>query len=112
MIPAKAKVEICFTAQIDGNAEPGTIAWNSFGYHYHLHGQSEDSFLEAMPLVVCVKVPSAPTLVKQLVNSSGQPATAEQDSAFSFLIYEGASLEGEYDTAEALQSALDSENRA
>ncbi len=108
-IPANAKVEVTFDAQIDGEAEPGTIAWNNFGYHYHLVG-TEDH-LEAMPLVVGVKVPEIPTLQKNLVDESGAFAAAKADSTFSFLVYPGEKLFGStnFETADDLEAALKEE---
>ncbi len=106
VIPAKAKVEVTFNAQIDGKAEPGTIAWNNFGYHYHLVG--EEHYLEAMPLVVGVKVPVVPTLEKRLIDEERNPVAAKEDTKFSFLVYTGEELENseELKTAEELKAAL------
>ena len=107
-IPAKAKVEVSFSAVAGNNAESGKIAWNSFGYHYGLAGTAAE--LEAMPLVVGVKIPSVPTLTKQLVDDLNQPIAAETDVSFRFLIYEGEALSG-YDTEDALKAALAETNR-
>ena len=102
-IPAKATVSVSFSAVVGSNAESGKIAWNSFGYHYGLVDTQAE--LEAMPLVVGVKIPSVPTLKKQLVNDLNQPIAAETDVSFRFLIYEGEALSG-YDTEDALKAAL------
>ena len=106
-IPAKSKVEVSFSAKVGADAEPGKIAWNSFGYHYALGNDIE---LEAMPLVVGVKIPSVPTLTKQLVDDLNQPVVAEEDETFRFLIYEGEALSG-CDTEDALKAALDAAGR-
>ena len=103
-IPQESTVSLRFTCQIDGPAEPGTIAWNSFGYHYSLLDEAWE--LEAAPLKVGVKVPTIPKLKKQLVDHSGLPMAAEQDETFSFLLYEGAPLEGSFETEESLTQAL------
>lgn len=103
-IPQESTVSLRFTCQIDGPAEPGTIAWNSFGYHYSLLDEAWE--LEAAPLKVGVKVPTIPKLKKQLVDHSGLPVAAEQDETFSFLLYEGAPLDGSFETEESLTQAL------
>ncbi len=107
-LPAKCKIEVSFSAKVGANAEPGKIAWNSFGYHYGLADTQAE--LEAMPLVVGVKIPSVPTLTKQLVDDRNQPVTADADASFRFLIYEGEALSG-YDTEEALKAVLDTAGR-
>lgn len=99
LIPSGAKVTVAFNARIDGVAEPGTIAWNSFGYHYGLKDVSQE--LEAMPLVVGVKVPTVPNLQKKLVDRAGTPVNAESDLSFRFLIHTGGALE-HYDDPSAL----------
>lgn len=104
IIPPKSKVKISFTARVKGDAEPGKIAWNSFGYHYHLTGVQEH--LESMPSVVGVKIPSVPRLTKQLVDGKGNPAAPEEPETFSFFVYKGEALKGSYETEEALINAL------
>lgn len=86
-IPAKAKIEVSFSCRIDGRAEPGEIAWNSFGYHYKLLGQNQE--LEAMPLVVGVKIPEVPVLEKKLIDKNGNPVAAKEEETFVFLLYAG-----------------------
>ncbi|MGN1458428.1 MAG: prealbumin-like fold domain-containing protein [Acutalibacteraceae bacterium] len=108
-IPTKAKISVAFNSKVDGDAQPGQIAWNSFGYHYALQGI--DTELEAIPLVVGVKIPSVPSLQKRLVDYGGQSVQAPADAEFFFLIYEGSALENSYDTEESLKNALDSAER-
>ena len=107
-IPKNATVSASFSAVAGENAEPGKVAWNSFGYHYGLFDTQAE--LEAMPLTVGVKIPSVPTLKKQLVDDRNQPVKADKDAEFTFLIYEGEALNG-YDTEEALKTALDKDGR-
>lgn len=109
LIPANATVSVTFSAKIQGEAAPGTLAWNSFGYHYKLAGITAE--LEAMPLVVGVKVPSVPTLVKELVDAKGQPVSAPENTEFRYIVYNGEALNGEYETEEALKTALETEKR-
>ena len=105
MIPEGSTVSLAFTCEIEGDADPGTAAWNSFGYHYRLKGESFD--LEAAPLKVGVKTPSVPELKKRIVDHTGKEITVEKDTAFSFLVYPGAALTGDYDTELALTEELD-----
>ena len=105
MIPEGSTVSLTFTCEIEGDADPGTAAWNSFGYHYRLKGESFD--LEAAPLKVGVKTPSVPELKKRIVDHTGKEITVEKDTAFSFLVYPGAALTGDYDTELALTEELD-----
>ena len=107
-IPAKATVSASFNAVAGDDAEPGKVAWNSFGYHYGLAGPTAE--LEAMPLTVGVKIPSVPTLKKQLVDNGNQSVKADKVENFTFLIYEGEALNG-YDTEEALTAALNEAGR-
>lgn len=64
-----------------------------------------------MPLVVGVKVPSVPTLVKELVDAKGQPVSAPENTEFRYIVYNGEALNGEYETEEALKTALETEKR-
>ena len=109
-LPAGCTISVAFNARVDGDAAPGGVAWNNFGYRYGLKGV--DTELEAMPLVVGVRLPSIPALEKKLVDVGGEPVAAAEDTAFSFLVYQGAALEGSYDTAEALEAALEAGGRS
>ena len=90
LIPAKSKVSVRFDAKISGDAKPGQIAWNSFGYHYSVVGDPNE--LEAAPLKVGVMIPSVPEIVKQIVDQDGNTAKAKADKTFRFLLYTGESL--------------------
>ncbi len=90
LIPAKSKVSVRFDAKIQGEPQPGQIAWNSFGYHYSVVGDSNE--LEAAPLKVGVMIPSVPEIVKTIVDQDGEAAKTEEDKAFRFLLYTGESL--------------------
>lgn len=107
-LPAKATIKVSFNAVAADNVEPGKTAWNSYGYHYGLIDTHAE--LEAMPLVVGVKTPSIPTLVKQLVNDQNQSVKADEDASFRFLVYEGEALNG-YNNEKALKDALDESGR-
>ncbi|MCD7745649.1 MAG: leucine-rich repeat protein [Lachnospiraceae bacterium] len=112
-IPAKATVAVSFDAKVSDpdNVDPGSIAWNNFGYRYQVNNSNIE--LEAMPLVVGVKVPSAPELTKKLVDLDGNAYTADKDTTFTFVIYEGDELtdannnNGSYTSQSELIAALD-----
>ncbi|MCD8023439.1 MAG: leucine-rich repeat protein [Lachnospiraceae bacterium] len=107
-IPAGATVTIEFDAVAsseDGmSIEPSAIAWNNFGYHYALKGVETE--LTAMPLVVGVQVPSAPSLTKKLVGLDGTAYEAESDTEFTFVIYEGKELTDSNGSSYTTQSEL------
>ncbi len=68
----------------------GTIAWNSFGYHYKVLG--EPLSLEAAPLKVGICIKYIPQLTKSLVYPDGTPYVAKEDESFRYLIYSGSSI--------------------
>lgn len=108
-LEAESVVNVTFDAQVDGEAAAGQTAWNSFGYHYWV----DDTELEAAPLKVGVRVSSIPELVKQLETPEGDPAYAEQDMSFEFLIYAGNAIAMEEDfTKESLLAELAEAGRA
>ena len=109
LIPANSTVSLSFNCKVDdpGSVQPGQIAWNDFGYRYKM-ADDKDTYLEAAPLPVGVKVPSVPKLVKKLVDHGGNPVAAEQAEEFTFLVYQGAALVGEYATGDALKAELTS----
>lgn len=107
VIPNGATVSVTFRAKVEGDAAPGSIAWNSFGYHYAI----DTTELESMPMVVGVKVPDIPALEKKLVDVSGAPAAAEQAETFQFLLYTGEALPGSYVTQAEWEKALAEANR-
>lgn len=104
LIPSMARVEVTITAKVDGKADPGTIAWNSFGYQYKADGVEGE--LAALSMPVGVRVPGAPVLVKQSIDDNRRPANVAEDTKFNFVLYEGEELEGEYESADALKTAL------
>ncbi len=110
LIPKKSTVSLSFNCKVDGDAEPGQIAWNSFGYHNNLVGETAE--LESAPLKVGVKVPTVPMLQKQLADHAGQPILAETDQTFAFLIYQGEPLEDTYETKAELLNAIGEAARA
>ncbi len=98
-IPGLASIRVLYDAKINSNEvlNDESIAWNSFGYHYHVTGQADD--LEASPNPVAIKAPPIPSLTKKLIDEDKLPMAAPSDETFSFIIYEGAPLtESQLDT--------------
>ena len=93
LMPAGTTVRVSFRASCGADAGPGLNAYNSFAYRYSMNG----IWLEASPLLVGVRVPDYPYLQKRLVNRFGAAYAADEDETFSFLVYEGAPIEGDYD---------------
>ncbi|MEE1036227.1 MAG: SpaA isopeptide-forming pilin-related protein [Oscillospiraceae bacterium] len=93
-IPVDAKVTVTFKVKADKDAKPGQTAWNNFGYHYSLEGNSNE--LEAMPVAVGAKIPSVPKLMKKLVDSKGNPLNAAQNTEFTFLVTSTGGVAGTF----------------
>ncbi len=77
----------------------GTIAWNSFGYHYKVLG--ERLSLEAAPLKVGICVKYIPIIQKKLIYPDGDEFIASEDESFRYLIYTGNALSNLSDKTEA-----------
>ncbi len=105
LIPSGSTVSLTFTCKIDDpNVKPGQVAWNSFGYHYRLLGEAAEP--EAAPLKVGVKIPSVPEIRKKITDHAGLARTVDKDETFSFLVYPGTALNGDYLTREDWITAL------
>lgn len=88
----------------------GETAWNSFGYCYKMEG--ENTYLQATPLKVGIRIPDVPRLTKRLVDEDGEAYEAMAETSFRFLIYEGNPLRMKDGfTDEELAKALKSGNR-
>ena len=93
VIPGDAQITVDFNAEIDlsqGDIEPSSTAWNSFGYHYSLAGSAEE--LSASSQNVGVRTAMIPCLVKELRDTDGNPFAAKEDTTFRFVIYEGEAM--------------------
>lgn len=90
LMPSGSTISLSFVCKVDNpNAAAGQIAWNSFGYHYIMHGTNMAQ--EAAPLKVGVMLPTQPTLQKKL-QLNGAPYAAERDETFTFYCYTGQPL--------------------
>lgn len=104
-IPKLAKVHVSFHARIDGNAESGSIAWNSFGYRYSMI--DETPRLLSAPMKIGVKIPEVPILEKRLLSATNEAFTARNDQTFRFLIHQGAVLDGlDYNDEDAVKTVF------
>ncbi len=103
VIPDKSAIHVAYNCRItvaddyaDDNvtADPGegSIAWNSFGYHYSVLG--ENISLEAAPLKVGARIQYVPAIKKSLVYPDGSEFHAASDQTFRFLVYSGKQVEG------------------
>lgn len=108
LMAAGATVSVKFDAEIVGNPEKGSLAWNSFGYSYNSYATvSAESYLEAAPLKVGVGIPNAPFIKKTLEDDIGNKWAAEKDTQFKFIVYAGDTIEGLNDlTNESEMAAL------
>ena len=85
-IQAGEVIQIRFDAQIDGSdkdAQPGRIAWNTFGYSYKVNNLTA----KASPNKVGICIPGSPTLTKKVVDFSGNPSKVPEKTTFGFIIY-------------------------
>ncbi len=79
---------IQYEGQISGDAQPGQIAWNSFGYAYNAEGYTNNR-LSAEPPKVGVKIPNSPTISKKVVDSADKDQGYDESKTFTFKVYEG-----------------------
>lgn len=80
---------IQYEGTISGDAQPGQIAWNSFGYAYNAEG--DNIRLSAEPPKVGVKIPLSPTISKKVVDSEGKDQGYDETKTFTFKVYAGDS---------------------
>lgn len=104
-IPPDAKVEVSFDCVIEGQALPGQIGWNSFGYHYKLKDIEQE--LEAMPLPVGVKIPEVPTLQKKLEDEEGNPVLSKENRSYQFLLFDKEPNRAQLSGSEKIEKWID-----
>jgi uncharacterized repeat protein (TIGR01451 family) len=81
-----------YTGLIGADADPGEIAWNSFGYAYSVTGAGR---LSAEPPKVGVKIRRTPVIKKVVVDADGNELDADESRTFSFKVYEGEYLDAD-----------------
>lgn len=109
---AKSSLVLSFEAQVAPGEDPeaGSVAWNNFGYSYSMVGSDID--LQASPSVVGVQVPDVPAIQKRSVDAVGADSPVATDTTFSFMIYTGEPVAGEWSTKEELIALLGAEGRS
>ena len=105
-VPAGATLHVSFECQVKMGESivPGHTAWNSFGYRYQM--QNDQYYLEAAPLEVGVRIPDYPRIQKVLTDKTGEAITAQEETVFNFLVYEGEKISGDFATGAELLRAL------
>lgn len=95
VMPQKSRVKISFNAKIDGPADPGEFAWNSFGYSYTVSlGLGFGGMtLNAEPEKVGVHIPSIPRIIKDVVDKDDNTTNVARDFPFEAIIYTGAPID-------------------
>ena len=97
------QVQVRFNAELlsPEDADPGSIAWNSFGYRYTvpIGATGISTSLNAEPLKVGVLIPSVPFVVKDQKTPHNHYKNAVEDQTYRFLIYKGASIAQLNDTS-------------
>lgn len=81
---------------ISGDANPGEIAWNSFGYRYNAKNTNALQYTElrAEPPKVGLKIQNKPTIEKEVVDGNGNTQKYDEHKKFTFAIYEGEEITG------------------
>lgn len=81
---------------ISDEAQPGQIAWNSFGYKYTaLNSLKEPVDLRAEPPKVGVMIQKKAIIEKQVIDSNGKTQPYDSSKKFTFTVYEGDSTKTE-----------------
>ena len=85
-----------YEGSISGNANPGEIAWNSFGYRYNAENTNIHQYTElrAEPPKVGLKIQNKPTIEKEVVDGNGNTQKYDEDKKFTFAIYKGEEITG------------------
>lgn len=100
-MPENCRVKLSFNALIDGKADPGEYAWNSFGYTYTVPvTASINQTLSASPEKVGVHIPSIPRIIKDVVDKDDNTTNVARDYEFEAIIYTGAPIEALNDISE------------
>lgn len=110
ILPKNSQVVIRFNGQINdpGEADPGEIAWNSFGYRYTIPigASGMKTSLNAEPLKVGVQVPAVPYVIKDQKTPHNHYKTIDQATEYPFLIYSGTALPALNDTSHMTEAEI------
>ena len=98
------QVQVRFNAELltPEDADPGTIAWNSFGYRYTvpIGNTGISTSLNAEPLKVGVLIPAVPYIIKDQKTPHSHYRAIDTDSEYRFLVYSGQAIAALNDTSE------------
>ena len=105
-MPANSRIKLSFNAKIEGQANQGEFAWNSFGYSYTVPVGSSRITLNAEPKKVGVHIPSIPRIIKDVVDKDGNATNVARDFPFEAIIYTGAPIDALNDISEKDSAAI------
>ena len=92
VLQSKHTLVIEYEGQIEGDANPGTIAWNSFGYRYSAKDSTgTEKNMLAEPPKVGMKIKPESTIAKIVVDEHGNRLEADTNKKFKVSVYEGNS---------------------
>ena len=98
------QVHVRFNAELlyPEKTDPGSIAWNSFGYRYTvpIGATGISTSLNAEPLKVGVMIPSVPYAIKDQKTPLNHYKEAKEDTTYGFLIYTGNAIKALADTSQ------------
>lgn len=98
------QVQVRFNAELEHpeDADPGAIAWNSFGYRYTIPigATGFTTSLNAEPLKVGVSIPAVPFIIKNQKTPHDHYRAIEDDSEYRFLVYTGTAIAALNNTSE------------
>lgn len=106
------QVQIRFNGELASpeDADPGAIAWNSFGYRYTvpIGATGMSTSLNAEPLKVGVMIPSVPYVIKDQKTPHNHYKAIDTATTYQFLIYKGTSLASLNDVTEMTPAEIGS----
>ena len=107
-LAAGSTLLVNFEAVVDGEAEAGDTAWNSFGYYYTVNDSlsSTTREMKAEPMKVGVSFISTPVIQADLEKPNGDAYEADADVTFSYVILEGELPETQTAAEDALANLL------
>lgn len=95
VLPSGHTLVIEYEGQIEGDANPGAIAWNSFGYRYSAKDSNGNTKnLMAEPPKVGSKIKPESTIEKIVVDNDGNRLEADTSKKYKVSIYTGDSTNG------------------
>lgn len=104
------QVHVRFNGEIEtpAEADPGEIAWNSFGYRYTVPVGATGHMvsLNAEPLKVGVQVPAVPYVIKDQKTPHNHYKPIDASTEYRFLVYSGSSIASLNDTSQMTPAGI------